>query len=175
MGTGHSANRGVTKQAQVAEARSLIFANHFIVKLHHRPYKAVAATVISIVQVRKTKKHCKRWDLDPQRGDLWLVRLFRHYPRFIISECTGRMTSQSDSASCPGYSASPPPAAPHHSHPPRSQSGVEVTSRAKATSKATGQMLDCFRWGGGESKSGKEFPKKKFPRPFPQEGIFHSA
>jgi hypothetical protein len=79
LGTGHSANGGVTKQAQVAEARSLIFTNHFIVKLHHRPYKAVAATVISILQVRKTKKHSNRQSLDPQRGDPWLVR-FHHYP-----------------------------------------------------------------------------------------------
>lgn len=72
LGTGPSASRGVRKQAQVAEPRSLIFTSHFRVQSNHQPSTVAIATVISILQVRKPKKHDHR-SLDPQRNALRFV------------------------------------------------------------------------------------------------------
>lgn len=63
---------GVPKQAQVAEPGSLIFTSHFMVQSNHQPSTVAIATVISILQVRKPKKHDNR-SLDPQRDALRFV------------------------------------------------------------------------------------------------------
>lgn len=47
----------MTKQAQVAEPRSLIFTGHFIVQSNHQPSTVAIATVVSVSQLRKPKKH----------------------------------------------------------------------------------------------------------------------
>lgn len=50
--------------------------------------------------------------------------------------------------------------------------GVGAGGRTEAALQGTGQMLDCFL---GQVQVWKENVKKKFPWPFPQPGIFHSA